>query len=299
LDMSNSTQSGSVLKLACEIAGDRVLAGRASERGGSVECASYELQSGSVVPDLTESNIRNRTAVFQTIRDALDSVANRSKDVIAVLPDPAVRIVLLDFDALPSNRHEAEAVVRFRLKKSLPFDVEKAKVSYHAHASNGGVRAVAAVALNSVIDEYESVFREAGYNPGIVLPSTLAALGAASADRPTLVVKVDERTTSIAILDQNQVLLFRTLENPHGDRITGERLAEDVYPSVVFFQDTYQLNIAQIFVAGLKATSDAAPALKAQTGAEVRELIGGVNLEDNAGAVPRWRMAGIVGALAS
>jgi type IV pilus assembly protein PilM len=299
LYMSSNTQSGSGLRLACEVAGDRVLAGRVSERGGSVECAAYELRAGSVVPDLTESNIRNRTAVFQTIRDALDSVANRSKDVIAVLPDPAVRVVLLDFEALPSNRHEAEAVVRFRLKKSLPFDVEKAKVSYHAHASNGGVRVVAAVALNSVIEEYESVFREAGYIPGVVLPSTLAALGAASADRPTLVVKVDERTTSIAILDQNQVLLFRTLENPHGAGITGERLAEDVYPSVVFFQDTYQLNIAQIYVAGLKTTSDAAPALKAQTGAEVRELIGGVTLEDNAGAVPRWRMAGIVGALAS
>jgi type IV pilus assembly protein PilM len=297
--MSDHTQSGRGLKLACEIAGDRVLAGRAAERGSSVECVSYELRPSSVVPDLTEANIRDRTTVFHTIRDALDSVAGRSKDVIAVLPDPAVRIVLLDFEALPANRHEAEAVVRFRLKKSLPFDVEKAKVSYHSHPASSGVRVIAAVALNSIIDEYESVFREAGYNPGIVLPSTLAALGAANADRPTLVVKVDERTTSIAILDQNQVLLFRTLENPHGAAITGDRLAEDVYPSVVFFQDTYQLNIAQIFVAGLRSTSDAAPALKAQTGADVRELLGSVSLEDSTGAVPKWRMAGIVGALAS
>jgi type IV pilus assembly protein PilM len=299
VDMSDHTQSRPGLKLACEIAGDRVLAGRASERGGSVECASYELRPSTVVPDLTEANIRDRTTVFHTIRDALDSIAGKAKDVIAVLPDPAVRIVLLDFEALPANRHEAEAVVRFRLKKSLPFDVEKAKVSYHAHPVSSGVRVIAAVALNSIIDEYESVFREAGYNPGIVLPSTLAALGAANAERPTLVVKVDERTTSIAILDRNQVLLFRTLENPYGAAITGERLAEDVYPSVVFFQDTYQLDIAQIFVAGLRSTTDAAPALKAQTGADVRELLGSVSLEDSSGTVPKWRMAGIVGALAS
>jgi type IV pilus assembly protein PilM len=296
--MTNSVQSGPGLKLACEITGERVLAGRASDRGGAVECAAYELRTNSVVPDLTEANIRNRTLVFQTVRDALDGLAGRSKDVIAVLPDSSVRVVLLDFDALPANRHEAEAVVRFRLKKSLPFDVEKAKVSYHAHTSNGGIRAVAAVALNSIVEEYESIFREAGYVPGIVLPSTLAALGAANAERPTLVVKVDERTTSIAILDQNQVLLFRTLENPQGAAITGERLAEDVYPSIVFFQDTYKLNIEQIYVAGLKSTADAAPALKAQTGADVRELIAGVSLEDHSGLVPKWRMAGIVGALA-
>jgi type IV pilus assembly protein PilM len=297
--MSISSQSGPGLKLACEVSGDRVLAGRASDRGGSVECVAYELRASSIVPDLTEPNIRNHSLVFQTVRDAIDSLAGRNKDVIAILPDPAVRVVLLDFDSLPPNRQEAEAVVRFRLKKSLPFDVEKAKVSYHSHTANAGVRVVAAVALNSIVEEYESVFRDAGYNPGVVLPSTLAALGAADAERSTLVVKVDERTTSLAILDQNQVLLFRTLENPLGPAITGERLAEDVYPSVVFFQDTYQLNISQIFVAGLKSTSDAAPALRAQTGAEVRELTSKFNLEDNTGTVPKWRMAGIVGALAS
>jgi type IV pilus assembly protein PilM len=243
--------------------------------------------------------MRDRTTVFQTLRDALDSVAGRSREVIAVLPDAAVRVVLLDFEALPTNRQEAEAVVRFRLKKSLPFDVDKAKVSYHAHASNGGIRAVAAVALNTIIEEYESVIREAGYAPGVVLPSMLAALGSAQADRPTLVIKVDERTTSIAILDRDQVLLFRTLENLQGSAVTGERLAEDVYPSLVFFQDTYKLDIAQILVAGLPGVHDAGPALKAQTGAEVRELIGNVQLEDSAGAVPKWRMAGIVGALFS
>jgi type IV pilus assembly protein PilM len=123
--------------VACEIAGDRVLAGRASERN-TVECTSYELKAATVVPDLTESNIRDRTLVYQTVRDALDNVAGRAKEVIAVLPDAAVRVVLLDFDALPTNRQEAEAVVRFRLKKSLPFDVDKAKVSYHAHASKCG-----------------------------------------------------------------------------------------------------------------------------------------------------------------
>jgi type IV pilus assembly protein PilM len=94
---------------------------------------------------------------------------------------------------------------------------------------------VAAVVLNTVLEEYESAFRDAGYNPGMVMPSMLAALGAADAERPTLVVKVDARTISIAILDQEQLLLFRTLENVRGVTITGDQLAEEVYPSVVFF----------------------------------------------------------------
>lgn len=287
-------------KLACEIAADRVLAGRVSERGGVIEtCASVELSPGSLVPDLIETNLKDRERVSQTIREALGIVSGRSHDVIAVLPDTAVRVALLDFESLPTNRQEAEGVVRFRLKKSLPFDVEKAKISYDAQTSTNGLRVIAAVALASVIEDYESAFRDAGYTPGVVLPSMLAALGATAAEKPTMVVKVDARTTSIAILEKQQLLLFRTLENARGVAITGEQLAEEVYPSIVFFQDTYHLNLEQIFVAGLSDSGNAFPALETQTGVPVHELVGSSQLGTSFGAVPRWRMAGVVGALLS
>ncbi len=299
--MSRVSTSGSRPKLACEISADRVLAGRVSETGGHVleACASSELAPGSVVPDLIETNLRQPDAVYETVRDTLGSVGGRSRDVIAVLPDASVRVVLLDFDTLPSKRDEAESVVRFRLKKSLPFDVEKAKVSYHVQPSNGSVRVIAAVALANVVEDYEAAFRQAGYEPGVVMPSMLAALGAAHAPQPSLVIKVDARTTSIAILDGEQLLLFRTLENTRGVTITGEQLAEEVYPSVVFFQDTYHLNIGQIFVAGLPESGGAAPALRAQTGAQVTDLVNPSQLGGSVGSIPKWRMAGVVGALLS
>jgi type IV pilus assembly protein PilM len=162
------------------------------------------------------------------------------------------------------------------------------------------VRVVAAVALATVVEDYEGAFRDAGFSPGVVVPSMLAALGAAEAQRPTLVVKVDAHTTSIAILNADQLQLFRTLENTRGIMVTGDQLAEDVYPSVVFFQDTYHLNIEKIFVAGISDTSSAAPALRAQTGAEVSELVSPSQLGVSSGAnVPRWRMAGVLGALVS
>jgi type IV pilus assembly protein PilM len=298
--MSSNSNSAKP-KLACEISADRILVGRLSEDGHSLEaCAARELAPGSVVPDLVEGNLRQRDTVKAAVEATLDSVAGRTHDVIAVVPDAAVRVVLLEFDTLPSDSDEAAGVVRFRLKKSLPFDVDKARVSYHAQKSKDGVRVVAAVALASVVEDYEAAIRDAGYSPGVVLPSMLAALGAAEAASPTLVVKVDAHTTSIAILNADQLQLFRTLENTRGVTITGDQLAEEVYPSVVFFQDTYHLNIEKIFVAGISDTGSAAPALRAQTGAEVQELISPSQLGTNAGnSVPRWRMAGVVGALIS
>jgi hypothetical protein len=115
-----------------------------------------------------------------------------------------------------------------------------------------------------------------------------------------MVIKVDAHTTSIAILNEDQLHLFRTLENARGVTINGEQLAEEVYPSIVFFQDTYHLNIERIYVAGLPESGWAATALRAQTGSEVQELVSSAQLGKSAGgSVPRWRMAGVVGALIS
>jgi type IV pilus assembly protein PilM len=286
--------------LACEIAADRVLAGRASDAGRIVEmAAARELAPGTVVPDLMEANLRDGSSVRQAIESALGSVGGRSRDVIAILPDTTVRVVLLDFETLPNKREEAEAVVRFRLKKSLPFDPANARVSYHAHNTAKGVQAVAAVILNSVLEEYESAFHDAGYHPGVLMPSMLAAIGAADADHPTMVVKVDARTISLAILDQEQLLLARTLENMRGVTITGEQLLEEVYPSLVFFQDTYNLSIERIYISGLPEITSAAAALKGQTGANVEELVTASQIASTTGSAPRWRMGGVVGALIS
>jgi type IV pilus assembly protein PilM len=298
--MSSQSKHGRRPLLACEVAADRVLAGRASDAGRMVEIgAARELGPGVVVPDLMESNLRDKSAVRQAIESALGSVHGRTHDVIAILPDTTVRVVLLDFEALPGKPEEAEAVVRFRLKKSLPFNLDEARISYHAQTTKNGVRVAAAVVLNSVLAEYEAAFTDAGYSPGVVIPSMLAALGAADAERPTLVVKVDAHTIGVAILDQEQLLLVRTLENTRGITISGEQLAEEVYPSVVFFQDTYNLNIERVYVAGLPESGGAAPALKAQTGAQVEELVAASQIGTTTGSVPRWRMAGVVGALIS
>jgi hypothetical protein len=59
------------------------------------------------------------------------------------------------------------------------------------------------------------------------------------------------------------------------------------------------MNIGQIFVAGLPESGNAAPALRAQTGADVKDLVSPSQLSGGVGSIPKWRMAGVVGALLS
>ena len=84
--MSTKSKSNARPRIACEISPDRVLAGKLAEAGGLVdECAARELPPGSVVPDLTESNIMQPEVVRKAINDAVGSVAGRLRDIISIL----------------------------------------------------------------------------------------------------------------------------------------------------------------------------------------------------------------------
>jgi type IV pilus assembly protein PilM len=229
----------------------------------------------------------------------LGAVSGRSREVCAILPDAAVRLVLLDFDTLPENRDDALGVIRFRLRKSLPFDPDKAAVSYHVQRENGTVNVLAAVALSSVIHEYEAAFQQAGYIPGVVLPSSLAALGVVEGDRPALVIKADASATTIAVVDRAKVRLIRKLDRAAGARFDAERLADEIYPSLVFFHDNFGSEIERILVAGDISAEQVAPALAAHTQAKVeplvRESLVGGSLTGK--SAPAAQLAGVAGVL--
>jgi type IV pilus assembly protein PilM len=153
-------------------------------------------------------------------------VALRSREVTLVVPDAAVRVLLLDFDELPAKPAEALPVVRFRLKKLLPFDADGAAVSFQVMASSRGSVQVLAVAMPAeVLADYESVVREAGFEPGAVMPSTLAALaGLAVGELPTLVVNAGRDGVTTAIVKGGVLLLHRTVDLSADMR--GEMLTE-------------------------------------------------------------------------
>src|SRR5690349_9010969 len=88
--------------VACEIFVDRVLAARAAPARNFIEThTSRQLPSGAVTPSLTATNVSDSGALSAAIGEALAAVAGRTRDVIAILPDAAARVALLDFDSLP------------------------------------------------------------------------------------------------------------------------------------------------------------------------------------------------------
>jgi len=294
--MANPRQSGP--KLACEITPERVIAARTTDDGTGLDSyAARSLAAGTVHARMAEENIANADQLKQAVSDALTTVGAKTHDVVAILPDASIRIALIEFDTLPDKKQDADAVIRFRLKKSLPFDVEQAALSYDVLKKNGKVHVIAAVVLSSVLAEYENLFRDLGYAPGIVLPSTLASLGNVSGVDPVLVIKADAAATTLAIVANNELMLFRTLENQDGAVPTGELLAPDVHASLVFFQDTYNMRVERILVGGLIEPESVGPTLESQTGIRVQSLVPAQHLGTTRPNFPVSSLAGVVGAL--
>jgi type IV pilus assembly protein PilM len=283
--------------LGCELTATSVLAARANDTRDALSSVAAHTLTTALSPSITGVNVQDAAALRSALEDAFGALERGGHDVAVVLPDSAARVMLLDFDTLPERPQEATPLIRFRLKKLLPFDADHAAISYQVQRSATAAQVIAAVTQASVLEEYETVFRNAGFHPGIVLPSVLAALGTVDGSVPTLVVKADSGTTAIAIVDKGELRLVRTIESTTPAAAAPERLAEDIYPSLVFFQDTYNAQVRRALLGGTAATEPLRAALEQQTGLKVEDLLDSSRMHASTSAAPRSAFAGIAGAL--
>jgi type IV pilus assembly protein PilM len=206
--------SGTRPRAACEISAQAVVGARSADAASPLAAiARVPLAEGAIAAGLKPGNVVDRVAVIAALKSVLETLDVRAADLTLVIPDAAVRVLLLDFDSLSAKPAEALPIVRFRLKKLLPFDADEAMVSYQVMSSSKQMVRVLAVAIpQDVLAEYETAAREAGFEPGAVLPSTLAALAAVDGEEPALLVNANPLSVTTAIVRSGMLLLHRSLD---------------------------------------------------------------------------------------
>lgn len=248
-------------RMAVEVRPEGVYAASANDGPGLLaQISSVTLATGAVVPSLRVGNIVDRIAVIAALRKALGAVQpGKSRDVTLILPDTAVRVLLLDFDELPSKAEDVLPVLRFRLAKLLPFPPDQAQVSHQVMSRHAMVLQVLVVAIpNEVLAEYESAVREAGFEPGAVLPSTLAISAAIddAGQTASLLVNGSEFSVTTAILRRGELLLHRTLElrdNPMAEAAASVALEPANLALAVDAGDATDVAVAEMVQAGVLA----------------------------------------------
>ena len=286
---------------AVELSPEGVLAAAlpAARRGASAAqvYAFVPLPEGALVPSLDAPNFRAPEAVASALRSALSQVAPRTHAITLILPDPLVRVFVLDFDAFPVKAADAVSVVRFRLRKMVPFDVEPAGVSYQVLTQSASeVKVLAAVIPGPILAEYEAAIRDAGYEPGAVLSSSLAALEAAGSMEGVIAANLGANSITTAVTSGNDLLLYRTLDLPPEPWSRAAEIERAIAVAAAYFEDKLGAPPRQLHYAGI------------QSPAEFAESVGNPGLTvvewaDRPGegaltSLPQTSFAGVQGALA-
>ena len=236
---------------AIELTPEGVLAAALPGKHEQPVYAFEPLRPGVLMPAIGELNMTSPEAVSLAIRNALASVSPRTRAVTVVIPDTAVRVFVLDFDTLPARASEAIPVLRFRLRKMVPFDVEHAGLSYQLLSeTKTEARVLVAILPSNILEEYETVVRAAGYEPGAVIPSALAALATVDSSEPMLAACLSKVAITTSITRGNDLLLYRTLDLPDDPEQRLLEVQRSVAVAAAYYEDKVSVLPKELYFAG-------------------------------------------------
>ena len=262
--------------IAIEIGSDRI-AGARFTRSGSLDGFAVEaLPPGALTPSAVETNIVNASAVRSAMQGVCERLRGKNEVAALLLPDTVVRVFVQHFDQFPRSAKEAIPMLRWKLKKSVPFEVDETLISYMRQAPReGGVDVVTALGRLRIVREYEAAAEQCGLQPGVVLSASLAAVALLADQRPALLARVSGSSLTTAIVREGVLCGYRCTELPaQVSHLTPQMLLDEIYPVAAYYQDTWQEGIQTVRVAGLGARlPDFVPPLEKEFHCEVHSLL--------------------------
>jgi Tfp pilus assembly PilM family ATPase len=229
------------LEAALEIAPAAVSVAVLGGRGANAVVQGYAIEplpAGAVNPSLTAVNIADRDAVARAVSVACQSLGLKPRRIALVIPDVAVKVSLVRFDKTPARREDLSQLIRWQIKKSTPFSVDDACLTFTPGVRGpGGNEFVVVVARRETVREYEGICEHVGIEPGLVDICTFGVINLFLSSNPTtagdwLIVHMRPEYTSIAILRRDDLIFFRN--RAEGD---AEALEDVVHQTAMYYQD--------------------------------------------------------------
>ena len=254
--------------VAVEIEAGHVAAARLVWRGAQATVAAHTtepLPPGAVVPALAASNISDVPAVGRAIAQALARIGGRTRRIALVIPDTVGKVSLVRFDTIPPKLADLRELVRWQVKKTSPFPLEQAVVTFTKGAPprEGGQEFVVAVARQDIIEQYEQACTHAHVHAGLVDLATFSIVNGILGS-PTvpagdwLLVHVTPVYTTLTVIRDSHVIFFRN----RSDDAEGT-LADLVHQTAMYYEDRlHGAGFARVMLAGAAFVPGGAEALR-------------------------------------
>jgi hypothetical protein len=225
---------------------------------GKANGSNYRLRSigvaglspDTLAPLVNEPNIANPGELSRALRALAGMIGNGTTRFGLLLPDGAVRVSILSFEALPESRKEAQALTRWRIKEALPFPLEEARISHEVVAREAErVEMLAVAAKSSVLADYERALEQFSAAPTMVLPATLALLPLLPETEGAgqLLIHLCSGSITTAVTAGNRLRLWRTR---HLGRLDSNALSHEAHAEaarvIASSRDHLKVEISQV-----------------------------------------------------
>ncbi len=236
-------------ELVFEISPDAVRMARVAEpQGIRVE----SLAPGVISPSPLHDNVASPEALTEAVA-RLAPLATRGKQRSAalLLPDHCAHVAVLDFDKLPENADEQRSLINFRLKRSVPFDVDSAALSYwvqdQSASAKGHREVVVAVTAREIIARYEAPLVAAGFEPGLVSLAPLACIDLVDAQGIVAIVRLSGAIVTIVVLQDGTLKVIRSI---HLAELSAAEVAGHLHQTFVYTEDNLGAPAQELLLAG-------------------------------------------------
>jgi len=243
------------------------------KRGLAIQQAkSYRIPAETIVPGVVTPQIGNEAALADVLR-RLKLETGRWDKASLLLPDAWFRINILELQALPDNPNEAQEILRWSLKRTMPIDAASLRLAYEVISRGAQVKVLVLSVVEKTLVDLERLFAGAGIDLVLIEPVGLNIWNAitfrepaTTRDRVFFYVRENDFTT--AAFRGAQPLFIRS-RNLHGDR----SLEQEIKLSASYLRDTLQTAaIENCYLAGNNVDATLPITIAAEFEAPVRTL---------------------------
>lgn len=198
------------------------------------------LPAGLVTPIMNGVNVHDQAAFTEALKTAVDRIVPRPKRVALILPDTVVKVSMLRFDKATAKPQEFEQLVRWQMRKTVPFRIEEAQLSWAegAETQGGGREFLVVAARRDIVETYERACDAAGVHAGIIDITSINLVNAVLATMPAsrgdwLLVYIAPESATLIVVRDGRVIFYRNRPSEAGVHDMGDL----VHQTAMYYED--------------------------------------------------------------
>lgn len=285
----NGTAAFTLPGVLFEIQPDFVMAARLAGRSNGNGHAQVghlvlePLELGTLAASPAGPAVLNSPNLAEALAKTASQVGNGQNRIGLLLPDGVARVSVFPLESLPQNRREAATLLGWKMRETLPFPPEEARLTYQiatvpAAAGSGepSLEVIVVAVRSTVLSEFERLVENINRSSAMVLPATMALLPLLASDIPggQFLLHVYSTTATYAVVEGQRLRFWRSRDFAGLDLDEFfNQVAAEAGRVVASTEDRLSLPLGRIWLCTRPPATDAwADQLAAVLGREVERL---------------------------